>query len=109
MILADKVRFDVNYKVLIKKGDSTFRLSSFSNEIPSRLSVIYKVAQNFTSEQLEDVSTICLSCLTNLAINNDLYIDMANYGNDTVIFTITDKKIPIKNDYYQFTFANKYG
>jgi len=107
-ILADKIRFDVNYKVLIRKGDSTFRISSFSNEIPSRLYTIYNVTSEIIAEQLTDPSHICLSCLTKWGIENDLYIDMANFGNDTVIFTITDKKIKINNQLYQFIFANRY-
>ena len=108
-IMKDKVKFDVSWQVLIKKGDSTYRLSSFSAEVPSRLFTIYNVVQNFTSKQLEDPSSICLSCLTNFAIQNDLYIYMNNYGNNTVIFTISDNKTLINKNPYEFIFANKYG
>jgi len=108
IILSEKVRFDVDYPILIKKGASAYRLSSFSAEIPSRLFTIYRVAQNFTSVQLEDPLSLCVSCLTNLMINNDFYINMENYDNNTVIFTITDNQTLINQNSYEFIFANKY-
>ena len=108
-IIRDKVIFDIEWQVLIKKADSTYRLSSFLFEIPSRLNTIYAVVQNMTLRQLEDPSSICLSCLTNFEIQNDLYIYMNNYGNDTVIFTISDNKTWINKNPYEFVFANKYG
>jgi len=108
IILGDKVRFIIKWYVSIKKADIKYQLEEFSSEIKSRLNTIYNVAQNITSEQLKDPSSICLSCLTRLGIENDLYIDMENYDDDTVIFTIKDNQTLIKNQPYKFVFANKY-
>ena len=107
-IWKDRIRFEVQWPVIIKKGETTHQLNKFSSEINSRLNTIYLTAENFISLQLEDPSSICLSCLTRLAIENDLYIDMADYGNNTVVFTITDKKATIKDQPYEWSFANRY-
>lgn len=107
-ILEYQVKFDVEWPILMKRADLSYNLNEFSIEIPSRLNTVYNVAGNMISEQLKNPSSICLSCMTNLAIENNLYIDMENYGNDSVIFTITDNKTLINNQPYDFVFANKY-
>ena len=107
-ILPTAVRFDVKWSVPIKKGEITYNANEFSVDIPSRLSTIYSVMQNITNEQMQDFSSICFSCIINLAIENDVYINMDNYDNITVIFTITDKNQQIKDRPYEFTFLNKY-
>ena len=107
-ILADKVRFDVVYKITIKKGDSTYRLSSFSTEIPSRLITIYRVIQDFMAEQLKDPTSICVSCTMNLALDNNLFIDDV-YSQNNTLFIITDNQTLINNYPYKFLFANHYG
>jgi hypothetical protein len=107
-IVKDKVRIDITYDIIVGKGKETQRLEKFSAEIPSRLFTVYKAIQNIIAEQLKDPGNICLSCLTNLAAANDLYINVGDYSNSTVIFTITDNKTLIKNAPYEFVFANKY-
>ena len=43
---------------------------------------------------------ICLTCLSDLAFDNDLFIDMGDYNNDSVLFVITDENSKINgNDY----------
>ena len=106
-ILQNKVIFFTEWPVSIKKGATTSILKEFSSQIDSRLNTIYAITANITDEQLKDPSSICLSCLTTLAIENDLYIDMENYDN-AVLFTITDNNTLINNQPYKFIFANKY-
>jgi len=108
VILENKVRFNVAYPVIAKKGGTIYSLEEFSAEIPSRLDVIYSAAESMISAQVENPASICLSCMINIGIANDIYIDMENYGDDAVLFTITDKNIMIKGLPYEFTFANQY-
>lgn len=107
-IQSNEVGFEVEWPVIIQKGKTTYRLREFSSKVKSRLNTVYDVAKNATAEQLKDPSSVCLSCLINMGIENDLYIDMADYGNNSIIFTITDKNVTIKNQPYEFTFANRY-
>jgi len=107
-ILKDKITFDVSWLVSIKKLESTYTLNQFSADVKSRMNAVYSVIQNMTEEQLKDPSSICISCLTELAIENDFYINMEDYGNDTTVFTITDNKILINDQNYNFVFANRY-
>lgn len=106
-ILSNKVLFTTRWNVPVKKGDKTYQLNEFSAEIDSRLNSIYNLTENFMQEQMKDTSSICLSCMVQLGIENDLYIDMEDYDNESVIFTITDKNMEI-NQEYKWIFANKY-
>jgi regulator of extracellular matrix RemA (YlzA/DUF370 family) len=107
-ILADKVNFDVSYRLSIKKGDAIYGLSSFSTEIPSRLNTIYNVVQSMIQEQLKDPSSICISCNMNLASDNNLFIDDV-YTQDDRVFIITDNQTLIDGNSFEFKFANHYG
>ena len=108
IILEGKIRLKVSYPIEIEKGGTAFKLEEFGTEIPSRLNTIYDASENITAEQLQNPPSICLSCLTALAVQHDFYIDMANYGSDTVIFTLRDNQTPINNQPYDWVFANKY-
>lgn len=106
----NKVILDVRYPLYITKGDSAYSLEEFEDiKLSVRLEVVYNVAFKIIEEQLENPESICLSCLVNLGIENDLYIDMFNYDEDTVIYIIRDKNSPIDNEPYEFKFAVRYG
>ena len=107
-ILKDKVRFEVNWLIIAKKAQSTYLLEKFSSETKSRLSIIYNLTENFMNEQMKEPSSICLSCLVELGIENNIYIGMEDYESNTVVFTLTDNQTLIKNQPYKFKFANKY-
>ncbi len=102
------VILNVDYPVKITKAKSEYQLSEFKSVIPVRLGIIYNVTFNIVNEQLKDNNNICLTCLVNIGNNNDLKINLANYGNDTIIFTILDEKSVINNQPYEFNFAIKY-
>jgi hypothetical protein len=108
-IESGKVVFDVDYPLSIKKGESSYEISEFEDiEVPVRLNTIYEVSKEITLDQMTHEEDICITCLENWAVENDLYIKTMDYD-DAVIFYITDKKIKIKNKPYVFKFANKYG
>jgi len=106
-ILQDKVRFDLNWPLTVKKS-TTYEVTDFSAEIDSRLSVIYVIARNIIQEQMQD-PRLCLSCMIDMAARNDLQINMENKQYDAVTFTIQDSKVPLfKGMPYEFSFVNKY-
>jgi len=105
-IINDKVVFDVQWPVTITKTE-VYSLNEFSAEIPSRLDVIYNLTELFMADQIEHASSICISCLIKLGIENDVYIDMEDYYENSTIFTITN--INSTNGKYSWIFANKYS
>ena len=54
------------------------------------------------------MDSICLSCLYDLGEENEVHIDMLDYGKDTTIFTIIDDKSQLNNKSYEFNFAIQY-
>lgn len=106
---AAEVVLNVEYPLIITKDDTTFNLKDFKNiKIPIRLGIIYGVADEMIKEQLKNKNNICLSCLINLGIEKDLYINVDDYGSDSVIFTIQDMNSQLYKKPYEFVFANQY-
>jgi hypothetical protein len=108
IILENIVNIEVNYPLNIKKGDTIYQLSEFKETFNIRLGTIYKTAEEITSFQEQNPPEICLSCIIDLGIENDLNINIEDYGEDTVIFTIADQNSILFEDAYKFVFANKY-
>lgn len=103
-----RVVFNVMYPISITKEGRTYSFKSFKGiEVPVRLGVIYDLLYKTMDEQMKQ-HEICISCLNNLAVEKDLYVDMNDYGENTVLFTVIDENSKIKGEGYRFYFANKY-
>jgi len=105
-ILPGKVVFEIDSPLSVSKGDKTYVFNDFNNEIDVRLFEIQKVSSEAVKIQQEYPEDICLSCLSDLAIENDLIIKMMDYQ-ESVIFLITDSESKINNEEYVFYFAVK--
>ncbi|MAE43314.1 hypothetical protein CMO93_06065 [Candidatus Woesearchaeota archaeon] len=108
IIKQNQVAFDVSLPLTIKKGDSETTIAKFSNSVTSRLNTIYKVSTQITNIQMRDLNAICLSCLLNLSIENELYINLNRIGNGTILFIITGNSSKVDDLPSTFIFANKY-
>ena len=51
---------------------------------------------------------VCLSCINDLAFGNDLYFELNDYDDETIIFSIIDENSSVLDKNYRFNFANKY-
>ena len=102
-----KVDLDINYPISITHGESTNVIEDFEKEIPVRLGIVYDSIEKIIKEQLNHES-ICLSCILDVSLENDLYVDMMDYDEETVIFIFRDENSIINNKTYEFVFANKY-
>lgn len=101
--------FKIDLPLNIRKGESQARMDTFSKFVGGiRLGVIYNVSKEVINEQMKDFDSICLSCIINLAIENDLHVDLQRLDNPTILFTITDNNTIIDGFPYKFIFANKY-
>jgi hypothetical protein len=108
-IQKDRVVFNVDYPLSIRKGESTFQIERFERtEIPVRLDTIYEVSKEITLEEIKHPKDICFSCMGEFAEREDLYISLVDYGEEDLIVTIRDENSKIRGQDYNFIFANKY-
>jgi len=107
----NSVDFNLQYLISVSKKESeaTSQFEEFNIRIPIRLGTIYNVAQAVVQEQQKHLDSICLSCLYTLGKENNVHIDMLDYGNDTTIFTIIDNNSTLNDENYEFSFAVKHG
>jgi hypothetical protein len=105
-ILENSVRFSLDYPITITKKDTetTYQLKDFSLDIHARLNKIHEISEEIVLEQEKHPESICLSCLYDLGFENNVNIDMLDYGNST-IFTIIDNKSQINDEAYEWNFA----
>ena len=105
------VSFDVNFPITIKKVNRIQKIEKFSGYIPNfHLKSINDVNKIIISQQIQNPNSVCLSCLYELAEENNLYIDLIKYSNSSLIFDIRDYNITEDNiikSPYNFTFAVK--
>ncbi|MFC1697461.1 hypothetical protein ACFL1H_03960 [Nanoarchaeota archaeon] len=104
-ITNNKVIFNINFPLEISKGDQTQTLNRFKTEVPVRLGKIINFNNKTIHRQKPD--KICISCIVDEAIENDLYVSMSNYDNSTYLVSIFDKNSTINNLEYMFVYAYK--
>lgn len=105
----NKIILDIKYPLSITQEDSTSFIENFENiEIPIRLGIIYDSIEEIINEQL-NYESICLSCILDVALENDLYVNLMDYDEETVVFIFKDENSKINNETFKFVFANKYG
>lgn len=117
-IIDNKIILNVNYPLTITKGEKTTYLEEFKGiEIPARLGIVYDAVNEITQNQLTnkkyktDGKTregFCMSCISKIASENDLYVNMITYDENTTLFVVRDDNSKINNAYFEYYFANKY-
>ncbi|MBI3035643.1 hypothetical protein HYY71_04955 [Candidatus Woesearchaeota archaeon] len=110
-ISLDSASFDINGTVTVEKGDTIMKIENFRSDIRNApLGRFYDVSKEIVKFQLQDPSSVCLSCLYNLGEKNKLSIDVSEYKNSTLIFNIAARNTSIVSPEMQsnFTFAIKY-
>tara|TARA_Y100000310_G_scaffold213829_1_gene214838 strand:+ start:14200 stop:14937 length:738 start_codon:yes stop_codon:yes gene_type:complete len=104
----EEVVLNINYPITIIKEESTSVIEDFKLEIPVRLGIVYDSVAEIIQEQLTSEG-ICLSCLLDISLKYDLYVDMMDYDEETTIFIFRDENSKINNETFVWIFANKYG
>lgn len=107
-ILDEKIKIFVDYPIQLIKGDDVLMLTDFEYEISSRLGLIYEVVDKMVYEEPLKKG-ICLSCNFDHALESGLNIDYFDYGENTVIFVVTDNEIKLGENSFEFIFANDYS
>lgn len=109
IIRANTILFNVNFPIKISREQNTKQLVSFQGSMDNvRLSTIYDVSKLITYGQMEDYNSVCLSCIVDWGIENELDIDLSRLDNNSLLFTIRDYNSIIEGIPYEYRFANKY-
>jgi len=103
----DKISLNVNYPIRIIKGEDVSLIEEFEAEIPVRLGIVYDSISEFTQEQISH-DGICLSCMLEISLKNDLFVDMFDYDDSTTVFFFRDENSKINDIPFTWVFANKY-
>ncbi len=103
----EEIILDVEYPLSITKEDDTTLFKEFKNiRIPVRLGIIYNSVEKMIQDQLT-YENICLSCISDIALENDLTVDMVGIE-EAIIFSVKDESSKIKDAPVEWVFANKY-
>ncbi|MEK6833462.1 MAG: hypothetical protein AABY32_05420 [Nanoarchaeota archaeon] len=102
----ERIILDAKYPLTIKKGESTSRVEDFESKIPSRFGIVYNSVSDFMKQQGNN-EKICLSCLE-LAVKNDIYVDMENFYDNKVVFVFRDNSSELNDKPIEWVFANRY-
>jgi len=102
----NKIILNVKYPIRVSKEEDTFLFEDFKNiEIPVRMGLVYDSILEFQRDSSE---SICLSCMLDISLRNDLYIDMNDYDERTVLFTWIDERSKLNDEQLMWFYVNKY-
>mgnify|MGYP001562129759 CR=1 FL=1 len=103
-----EVNFLINLPIKIEKDnyDVTFELKEHPVAISSELDAILGVANFITETHREDPAMYCVSCVGQLAEEDDLYVDILKFRNNEMLVIISENHTA--SEPYSFEFLNKY-
>lgn len=109
-IREEKITFDVEYPIAVRKGDeSSTIIKDFKNiRVYANMDLVYNAINEIIENQMiEGGNFLCISCITEIASENDLEIEMVPLE-DGVIFNVRDNNLKIKDVALEWRFANRY-
>lgn len=114
-IYDDYVSLSLNYPLVIKKGEDTYRIEDFGEaRIPVRLGIIHSMSESIVQQHYQNPLEICISCLSDLQNENGMLIEMRNFDN-LIIYNLVDPKSKLNSngltnepEPYSFSFAVGY-
>jgi len=86
----DKVLVSIRYLLNIQKGDISYQLEDFSYELKLRLGLIYDASKKIVNSQIENPENICISCILRIEKDNDVFVNIRNYGENIFIYSVVD-------------------
>jgi hypothetical protein len=102
-----KLSIETTLPLTVTLGTTVTEISSFYAEVSTKdfyndLEVA-RVIANSTNEM------VCLSCFSDLAVENDLFVGTYAISNDTYLFEITDNNYVIDYNNFKLRFAVRYN
>ena len=108
-ILNNYVLFEINFPIAIYNQQSTKSYNTFSLAILSRYKIAYGIADKISSQLSSTPDKLCISCLIDYGYLNDINISVANFGENSILITLTDNKVKVGNEIFIFNFAHNIG
>ncbi len=107
-ILDEEVKIDLEYPLTIEKGDLVSQTKDFEYNIPIRLGLVYDSVSQFVAQEIQSGDeAICIDCLIDITEQQDLYVFINYYDEDTSIFTIEDPNSVLNEDELNYLFSIK--
>jgi hypothetical protein len=94
-IISNQITFSTSYDLFI--------VEVFSPQFYDDLELSEQFVETIDGEE------ICLSCLGNLAADNDVFVDIFTVDNDTYVFELTDQDYTINMEKFRLRFAMQYN
>lgn len=101
----EAVSFEVDYPIRITKGESSDLLRDFEKTIPVRVGVVYDVSKEIVQSSREE---ICLSCILDKSLENDLYVDLNDLNENEVMFVVRDENSKLNDEPLEWVFVIDY-
>jgi hypothetical protein len=103
-----KVQFRIDSSVKVEREGFTLEVGATNEavELDSSVYEIMEVARYLTSTHNEDSEFYCVNCVTDLLNERNLYIDMSELEDNSVLVTFYENHTT--TDYYEFEFLYKY-
>lgn len=104
----DKIKLNLNLDVKVKKEERESGFKNVKTEVPVRLGIIQSVVDEIIDQQIRiSEEELCISCITRIAAQNGMEVDIDRVGND-IFYAVTDEKSEIAEGSYMFLLANKF-
>jgi hypothetical protein len=106
-IQENEVVINVNYPLVVKKGEDTTRFEDFrSVKINSRIYTMHDSINKIIERQIGN-EQICLSCISKIVDEEGFKIDMTS-TEEGIVFILVDENSKIKDVPVEWKFINKY-
>ena len=106
-ITNESVQIDIQFPVTIARDSYQTQLTYFTASLPSRIGLIHSLTTSYLQEQELVPSSLCLSCLSILASEHGLNIELIHLDED-MMYRVLDQKSTMNNKPYEFMFLTKY-
>jgi hypothetical protein len=108
-ITENDVRFKVDKTLRIKREGKTMKLELEKTPVVvnSKLFEILEIADYVTESHKEDPDMICISCVTDMALERDVFVDFLTFGDETETLVVISENVTSENAFV-FEFLNKY-
>jgi len=105
-ILDERVRFEVDMNVVVKKEKNSiqFDLRDYEIEYDSSLNDVLELANYVVDSHIDNPEDICIDCLVDRADEKNVYVDLIEFEDDSTIVIISENKY---NKPYAFEFLIK--
>ncbi|MFH1358713.1 MAG: hypothetical protein ABIH37_02395 [archaeon] len=96
-----------DYLITVKKADKTYTFNKFKSNIPIRMGLVYEVSNKIVEDQIENNGDVCISCIDDYAEENNVFVNILDYDDETILFIIRDLNSDIGDQEFKFYFASK--